>query len=104
MSVYKSVRLLLLAYIIIVWSDTFEYVVAGGRTAGLVVANRLFSRPDTTVTITEVEDKVQGQPDVQMIDFDFASFNTFTNYQYPTVASPALGSKNPTYRARTTHV
>lgn len=90
---------LLLAYAAIASSETFDYVIAGAGTAGLVVANRLSSNPDITVAVIETGDDVRENPDVQTIDFLFSNFNASINYQYPSVTLPALGSRNLTYRA-----
>ncbi|KAF2177137.1 GMC oxidoreductase [Zopfia rhizophila CBS 207.26] len=96
---YKSLRFLLLAHVVAVRSETFDYVIAGAGTAGLVVANRLSSHSDITVAVIEPGDHVRQHPDVQTINFSFASFNASINWQYPSVTSPALGSRNLTYRA-----
>ena len=42
---YNSLRFLLLAYVVAVRSEAFDYVIAGAGTAGLVIANRLSSHP-----------------------------------------------------------
>jgi choline dehydrogenase len=42
---------------------------------------------------------VREDADVQNVDVLFSSFNTSINYQYPSINSPALGSRNLTYRA-----
>lgn len=99
MNVYKSLRFLLLAGAVAVRSETFDFVIAGAGTAGLVIANRLSERSDITVAVIEPGDDVRQDPDVQNVNFSFSSFNASINYQYPSVTSPALGSRNLTYRA-----
>ncbi|KAF2258401.1 glucose oxidase [Lojkania enalia] len=99
MNTYKSLQFLLLAYLATARGDTFDYVIAGGGTAGLVIANRLSERSDITVAVIEAGDDVRQDPGVQSIDFLFANFNASINYQYPSVTGPELGSRNLTYRA-----
>lgn len=99
MSMFNSLKFFLLAYAVAVQGETFDYVIAGAGTAGLVIANRLSANPDITVAVVEPGDDVRQLPSVQSVDFSFVNFNKSTNWQYPSITSPALGSRNLTYRA-----
>ncbi|KAF2444605.1 GMC oxidoreductase [Karstenula rhodostoma CBS 690.94] len=93
-------RCVILARVVAAQSDlAFDYVIAGAGTAGLVIANRLSANPSISVAVVEPGDDVRRDADVQTVDFLFSSFNTSINYQYPSITSPALGSRNLTYRA-----
>ncbi|KAF2678706.1 GMC oxidoreductase [Lentithecium fluviatile CBS 122367] len=96
---HKSLQLLFLTCVGGVYGETFDYVIAGAGTAGLVIANRLSSNPAITVAVVETGDDVRQNADVQTINFSFTSFNTSINWLYPSVTSAALGSRNLTYRA-----
>lgn len=93
-------RFIVLAGVVAAQSDiAFDYVIAGAGTAGLVLANRLSANSNVSVAVIEPGDDVRQHSDVKNVDFLFSSFNTSINYQYPSVTSPALGSRNLTYRA-----
>ncbi|KAL5455889.1 hypothetical protein PMIN07_006901 [Paraphaeosphaeria minitans] len=98
--VIKMLALLILAGVALAQNEVaFDYVIAGAGTAGLVLANRLSANPSVSVAVIESGDDVREDADVQTVDFLFSNFNTSINYQYPSVTSRALGSRNLTYRA-----
>ena len=99
MRVSRSVPCLLIGSFAAVRGETFDYLIAGAGTAGLVVANRLSENPAITVGVIEPGDDVRRDPEVTAIDFLFANFNESINWQYPAVSQPELGSRNLTYRA-----
>lgn len=80
-------------------SETFDYVIAGAGTAGLVIANRLSERPDITVAVIEPGDDLRNDPNVTSTNFNFANFNASINWQYTSVSQSNLGGRSFTYRA-----
>lgn len=98
-TMFMSLRVLLLATVAAAHSETYDFLIAGAGTAGLVIANRLSSNPKFSVAVVEPGDDVRQHADVQTIDFLFSNFNTSINYQYASVTSPDLGSRNLSYRA-----
>src|SRR5512140_2058113 len=80
-------------------SETFDYVIAGAGTAGLVVASRLSERSDVTVAVVEPGDDLRNDPNVTSINFSFANFNASINWQYTSVNQSLLGNRSFTYRA-----
>lgn len=98
--VIKMLRLVILASVVAAQTEVaFDYVIAGAGTAGLVLANRLSANSSISVAVIEPGDDVRKDADVQTIDFLFSNFNSSINYQYHSITSPALGSRNLTYRA-----
>lgn len=58
----------------------FDYLIAGGGTTGLLLANRLSADPTTTVAIIEPGLSTRNNPNVA----DPAAFNTPIDWAYPT--------------------
>ncbi|KAF2626643.1 GMC oxidoreductase [Macroventuria anomochaeta] len=55
-------------------STTFDYVIVGGGTAGLVLANRLSANPATTVAVIEAGDLAYSNPNVTYVPKSIAEF------------------------------
>ncbi|KXX73018.1 Glucose oxidase [Madurella mycetomatis] len=90
---------LLLAYVAGARSETFDYVIAGAGTAGLVIANRLSDRPDISVAVIEPGDDQRNNPNVTTINWSFASLDRSLTWQYDSVPQPNLGGKSLSYFA-----
>jgi len=81
-------------------TETYDYVIAGAGTAGLVVANRLSENPRVTVAVVEPGPDVRDNADVTSVNFNFNNFNRTINFLYESVPQTALpGNKTMSYRA-----
>ncbi|CAN8104623.1 unnamed protein product [Discula destructiva] len=80
-------------------SDTalFDYVIVGGGTAGLVVANRLSENPKIQVAVIEPGDDVRAYPGV--MNFETTVFNTSWDYQFESTPQPELDDRQVLYHA-----
>ena len=69
--------------------DSFDYVIVGGGPAGLVVANRLSTNPNTTVAVIEAGSSVYDNANVTYVPKSIAEFGLFigtsTDWGYVTV-------------------
>lgn len=90
---------LLLACVAGARSETFDYVIAGAGTAGLVIANRLSDRPDISVAVVEPGDDQRDNPNVTTINWSFAGLDKSLTWQYDSVPQPNLGGKRLSYFA-----
>ncbi|KAI1172620.1 GMC oxidoreductase [Nemania sp. FL0916] len=71
----------------------FDYLIAGGGTAGLVIANRLSEDPSVTVAVVEPGDDVRNDALVQNVDLAGISFSPSLDWNYNTTAQPQLGNR-----------
>ena len=72
---------------------TFNYIIAGGGTAGLVIANRLSEDPSITVAVIEPGDDVRDDPGVQNVDTAGLTFSAALNWNYNSTNQPQLSNK-----------
>lgn len=79
---------------------TFDYVIVGGGTAGLVLANRLSANPSTTVAVIEAGDSAFNNPNVTYIPKSIAEyglgFGTSVEWGYTTVPQKYAANGNVT--------
>jgi hypothetical protein len=80
-------------------SETFEYVIIGGGTCGLLLANRLSADPTVTVAVIEPGNDVRNNPNVTIIADWTKSQNSAIDWQYQSVPQPAAGNRTLTYHA-----
>ncbi|GME24481.1 glucose oxidase [Neofusicoccum parvum] len=66
-------------------SSTYDYIVVGGGTCGLVVANRLSENANISVLVIEAGGSVFNNSDVTDIGGYGRAFNTAIDWQYKTV-------------------
>lgn len=90
---------LLPALAITVSGATFDYVIAGAGTAGLVVANRLSEDAAIQVAVIEPGDDVRDYPGVMDPDANGSVFNASIDWAYPSVMQPNLNNISITYHA-----
>ncbi|KAF4605906.1 hypothetical protein EYR40_004698 [Pleurotus pulmonarius] len=76
-------------------SPTYDYVIIGGGTAGLAVANRLSEDPSVTVLVIEAGPNAEHLPEV-FIPGLFGSGKALTtlNWGYATTPQPALNNRS----------
>ncbi|KAI0884089.1 GMC oxidoreductase [Annulohypoxylon maeteangense] len=77
-------------------NQTFDYVIVGGGTAGLVLANRLTEDSGVTVAVVEAgtfpEDVVGNVTQVPAYAPQFAGAETDLEWNFTTIPQPALGN------------
>lgn len=78
-------------------AETFDYVIAGAGTAGLVIANRLSERPDVSVAVIEPGNDERDNPNVTTINWSFAGLDQSLVWRYDSVPQPTIGGKTLTY-------
>lgn len=74
-------------------AETFDYVVVGAGTAGLVVANRLSEDPSVTVAVIEPGTDQRNNPNVTNPDSFSQAFGTAIDWQYVTTKQPGAGGR-----------
>lgn len=62
----------------------YDFVIIGGGTAGLAVANRLTEIPSVTVAVIEAGERVFDNPSVAAVDGFTRSLGTSIDWQYKT--------------------
>lgn len=66
-------------------STTYDYIVVGGGTCGLVVANRLSEIANVSVLIIEAGDSVYDNPNVTAVDGYGRALGSAIDRQYKTI-------------------
>jgi choline dehydrogenase-like flavoprotein len=75
-------------------TNEFDFIIIGGGTAGLTVANRLTELPYITVAIIEAGDKVLNNPNVTDPDKFTVALGTPIDWQYESTSQAyAAGQK-----------
>ncbi|EKG11137.1 Glucose-methanol-choline oxidoreductase [Macrophomina phaseolina MS6] len=80
-------------------NPTYDYIVVGGGTAGLVVANRLSEDPSVTVAVIEAGVSVFNDPRVQNTTVYGLSTGTEIDWQYQTVPQKHALNETKSYTA-----
>ncbi|XXH04816.1 hypothetical protein Hte_011238 [Hypoxylon texense] len=90
---------LLLALGIKARCETFDYVIAGAGTCGLVLANRLSEDPSIKVAVIEPGDDVRNNPNVTDVTAFTLALGTEIDWQYTTTPQPAGGNMSIPFHA-----
>jgi choline dehydrogenase-like flavoprotein len=77
-------------------SREFDFVIVGGGTSGLVVANRLSEDPNVTVAVIEAGDSVFNNSNVTNIRGVLSNFGTAIDWAYETVPQVHAGNNSQT--------
>lgn len=77
----------------------FDYIIAGGGTCGLLLANRLSEDANVTVAVIEVGGDVRDNPNVTNPDNFFASWNSPIDWAYPTTPQSSGNNRTLTLHA-----
>ena len=80
-------------------ATTYDYVIVGGGTCGLVVANRLSENQNISVLVVEAGDSVFNNADVTDPNSYGKALGTAIDWQYPIVAQKYSGNSKHTARA-----
>lgn len=72
---------------------SFDYIVIGAGTSGLVVANRLSEDPSVTVAVIEPGTDQRNNPNVTDMDKFSLAFGTSVDWQYKTTRQPGAGDR-----------
>lgn len=80
--------------------EAFDYVIIGGGTSGLVLANRLSENPNVTVAVIEAGTDVRDYPGVMRIDDrNLVLINESIDWQYTSPPQKNLGNRTLLYHA-----
>lgn len=71
----------------------FDYVIAGGGTAGLVVANRLTENPTITVAVIEPGPDMRDDPGVLDLNLAGVTYSPALDWNFNSTAQPQLSDR-----------
>lgn len=71
-----------------------DYIIVGGGTSGLVVANRLSEDPETQVLVLEAGKDLTGDPRVDVPAFFTTLMGSEMDWQYQSVPQSGLGGRS----------
>lgn len=78
---------------------SFDYVIIGGGTAGLAVANRLSELPYITVAVIEAGNSVRGNANVTNIESFTRAYGTSIDWQYSSTNQTYAVGQQLTYHS-----
>lgn len=78
---------------------TYDYVIVGAGTSGLVIANRLSELQNVTVAVIEAGDSVFNNPNVTDVGGYSLAFGTDIDWAYQTTNQTSGGNVKQTMRA-----
>ena len=75
-------------------SKTYDYVIVGGGTAGLVIAARLSEHPQVSVCVLEAGPAVFNEPTINVPGRFGQSLGGQYDWQFATTPQPGLGNRS----------
>ncbi|KAF7185303.1 Glucose oxidase [Pseudocercospora fuligena] len=93
--------LLVLTAVLLLTSQTFaaHFIIVGGGTSGLLLANRLSADPQNTVTVIEPGPDERNNPNITDIQRRFGVQNTPIDWAYQSEPQKDLNERSTTYHA-----
>jgi len=80
-------------------APSYDYVIVGGGTCGLVLANRLSEDPGITVAVIEAGGDERNNPNVTRVGQFGLGLNTRIDWQYPTEPQTYADNRTLVYNA-----
>ncbi|MCJ1382288.1 hypothetical protein MMC17_005401 [Xylographa soralifera] len=74
-------------------TDAADYIIVGGGTSGLVVANRLSENPNVSAVVLEAGENRLSDPRVNIPAFWTSLLGTELDWQFKTLSQPGLGNR-----------
>lgn len=94
-----TLSLILFASAAKVRCESFDYIIAGGGTCGLVLANRLSEDPAVRVAVIEPGGDVRDNINVTDVTRFLRAFGTAIDWQYTTTLQPGAKNRTLAYHA-----
>ncbi|KAI1847903.1 hypothetical protein JX266_006016 [Neoarthrinium moseri] len=79
--------------------ESYDYIIAGGGTSGLVVANRLSADPSIRVLVIEAGRDERTNPNVTSVSGFLSAFNTSIDWAYNVVPQQSLYGRDMQYHS-----
>ncbi|KAI0446069.1 GMC oxidoreductase [Xylaria telfairii] len=83
----------------VAYGETFDYIIAGAGTCGLVLANRLSADPKIRVAVIEPGEDVRNNINVTDPGLFTVAYGTPIDWQYSTTPQPAAGNRTIAWHA-----
>lgn len=100
--IHSSLSRMILGYLFTSYYTTvlaYDFVIIGGGTSGLVIANRLSEIPNITVAVIEAGFSVLNNINVSRVDAFTLALNTPIDWQYETTSQTYAGGRTLEYNA-----